>query len=383
MNIKIYDQNNIDDLVWKITKDGNFSKNYLYNLVKYGINKYIDNVDSEMVLLSFDDNILPLVFGNPDQKIKNSYVCSPTSHYIDYGREECEIELKNNPFLKKFTLAVIDVFDYLFKKMNFENVLYINNWLLSTNLYEEFDLGKMKEIKDFLIDKFPRHTLVFKSINDIYNKDLYNKLNSIGFNHVLSRQVYINDQKNGIYKKKRSFQRDRTIKKKSLYYWENSDKITENDYKRIKELYKLLYIDKYSSLNPVFNEKFISETIKNNCFTYKVLKKDNIIYGVFGYFERFGVITAPLFGYDTSISEEDGLYRLVCLEIFEDAIKNNWIIHQSSGVSKFKMYRGAESSIEYNMAYYKHVTFKQKIPWIILEKLTDYVVIPVMKKYKL
>ena len=67
----------------------------------------------------------------------------------------------------------------------------------------------------------------------------------------------------------------------------------------------------------------------------------------------------------------------------EDAIKMGWIVHQSSGVSKFKMHRGAEASLEYNMVYYQHTPLKQRFPWWLLTKLTTVAIIPIMKKYKL
>lgn len=381
--LKIYDSTNIDQMRWENTKDGKFSKKYLTDFIKNGTINYIDNTDVEMNLISFQDGFFPITISKNNSSIKNSYVCSPTSHYIDYGKEEVELELKDKPLFKNFNLKLISLLAKYFKSRDFENVVYVNNWLLSTNLYTEFDLNILKEIKNTLIEKYPDKAIIFRSVNELYNKDIYNELFSLDFKHILSRQVYILDPKKEIYKKKESYQKDLKIKRKSKYHWENSSTITEKDYSRIRYLYDDLYIRKYSPLNPTFNENFIKTTISNDCFTYKVLKKDNEIYATFGYFERGGFITAPLFGYDTEVNSKDGLYRLTALEILEDAIKNDWIVHQSSGVSKFKMFRGAEPSIEYNMVYYKHLPKKQQNPWKMLYKLTDYMIIPVMKKYQL
>lgn len=383
MEIHLYNKNNIDQLDWGQSKDNLFAKNYLYPMVKDGCNKYIDNVDAEMNILVVDDVIFPIVFGNPNQKIKNSYVCSPTSHYIDYGKSEVQLELRNQPFLKNILFFLIDALGKVFKTLDFEKVVYVNNWLLSTNLYTEFDNKVFLVIKDFLMKKFPDYTIIFRSINDMYDINMHQSLKGLGFGEVLSRQVYILDPKKEIYKKKESYQKDLKLKRKSKYYWENVENFEYQDYNRLRFLYDDLYIKKYSELNPTFNENFLKYTNETKCFTYRILKKDDKIYGVFGYFERDGFITAPVFGYDTSMPEKDGLYRLTALRILEDAIEKSWIVHQSSGVSKFKMHRGAESSIEYNMVYYDHVRFKQKIPWFLLEKLTSSVIIPIMKKYQL
>lgn len=383
MNIKLFDSNDIEQMEWENTKDGIFSKTYLEAIIKNSAINYIDNTDTEMQLLSFEDNFFPLAITKDKPTVKNSYVCSPTGHYIDYAKEEINIELKDKKLLKNASLKSIELLENSFKKREFEKVVYVNNWLLSTNLYTDFDLRVLPDIKKFLIENFPDKAIIFRSINDMYNQDIYQQLNSLGFKHIFSRQVYILDPKKGIYKKKESYQKDLKVKRKSKYHWEDADSVTPEQYSRIRYLYDDLYIKKYSPLNPTFNENFIKETIKKECFNYKVLKKDGEIYAVFGYFERGGFITAPLFGYDTAVDPKDGLYRLTALKILEDAIENNWIVHQSSGVSKFKMYRGAEPSIEYNMVYYQHLPKKQQLPWKMLHKLTDYAVIPIMKKYEL
>ncbi len=383
MQIQIFDKNTIDKMQWQDNKDSLFSKSYLTPIIKNDAIKYIDNTDIEMKILSFEDNFFPITINQDKPSVKNSYVCSPTSHYVDYGIEEIKIELKDKKLLMNSSLKAVDILGNFFKKREFEKVVYINNWLLSTNLYVDFDLRLLKNIKDFLVENFPDRAIVFRSINETYNTDIYKELENLDFKHIFSRQVYILDPKKEIYKKKESYQKDLKVKRKSKYYWEASDKITPNDYSRIRYLYDDLYIKKYSDLNPTFNENFVSETIKPECFTYKVLKKEDKIYAVFGYFERGGFITAPLFGYDTSVSSKDGLYRLTALKILEDAIQNNHIVHQSSGVSKFKMYRGAEPSMEYNMVCYKHLPKKQQLPWKIMNKLTDYAIVPIMRKYNL
>ncbi|MFN8674718.1 MAG: hypothetical protein U0457_21880 [Candidatus Sericytochromatia bacterium] len=383
MNITLYDKNNIDELNCPDKNDNIGLQKYLEQFIKNGTLNLIDNVDAEMQILMVNDDLFPIILSNPNQKVKNSYVCSPVSHYIDYGKEEIELELKDKPFLKNLSLGGIRAIENFFKKLDFEKVVYVNNFLLSTNLYVPFDIDYLKEIRDFLVKKFPDRPIIFRSINDMYNKNIYDKLSSLGFHHVFSRQVYILDPKKEVYKKKESYQKDLKIKRKTKYKWFTENDITPKDYKRIRELYDFLYIDKYSPLNPTFNEEFINQTINNPLFTYKVLKKDNEIYAVFGYIQRDGVITAPVFGYDTAMPQKDGLYRLTALQILEDALEKNYIVHMSSGVSKFKMHRGAEPSMEYNMVYVDHITKKQRLPWLALEKMTDNIIVPIMRKYQL
>jgi hypothetical protein len=382
-SVEIYNKDNIDSLKWPENREGEFARNYLYHLVKQGTLKYVDNIDVEIQVIIFANHLLPISVSNMQPTVKNSYVCSPTSHYIDYGKVEADIELNNKRLLKNLSHLFLNTFNYLFNKLSFEKVIYVNNWLLSTNLYNEMDLAYLEPVRDFLVKTFPGYAVIFRSVNDMYNVPLYDKLKELNFHHVFSRQVYILNTANTSYKKKDSYRKDLKVKKRTAYYWEEAAKILPADISRLRWLYDALYIEKYSPLNPMFNENFIAETLNNKCITYKVLKKAGEIYAVIGYIECSGVITAPVFGYDTSLPATEGLYRLAALRILEDAEINNWIVHMSSGVSRFKLHRGAEASIEYNMVYYAHLPRPQRIPWKILEKFTDYLVIPVMKKYRL
>lgn len=383
MNIQLIDKNNLEFAIWPQTKEGIFAKKYLVPILKNGTLKYVDNLDVFLKVLIFNDTVFPIIISNPNQKVKNSYVCSPMSHYIGYGHAEADLELSEQKVLKKITHIFLNFLEPYLKKRDFEKAVFVNNWLLSTNLYPKFDLSNLKEIRDFLIKEFPDYPILFKSINDMFNLNIKRELEKLDFHSIISRQVYILDPKKEIYKKKDSYKKDLKAKRRTEYYWEDADKITKKDYSRIRYLYEDLYIKKYCYLNPTFTEDYFEETLKNNLLTYKVLKKEGVIYAVFGYIECQGVITAPIFGYDTSLPEKDGLYRLTALKILEDAIEKEYIVHQSSGVSKFKMHRGAESSIEYMMVYYSHLSKRQQQPWKFFNKLSDKVVIPIMKKYQL
>ncbi|MEK7434299.1 MAG: hypothetical protein AABZ74_14300 [Cyanobacteriota bacterium] len=383
MNIEIYDKNNIDDLKIVDKYDNLVIKQYSLPLIKNGLLNHLDNIDAEMQLLCVEENVFPIVISNLKPKVKNSYVCSATTHYLDYAKDEINMELADQKMLKTFSGYAIDFFKFFFEKMDFEKTVFVNNLLLSTNLYPDLDLNVLEKTLAFLIKKFPDYPIMFKSVNKEFNTNIMNKLESLDCVRIFSRQVYVLDPKLEEYKQKNNYYNDLRLTKKTKYIWEEIKSPENIDLTRIKDLYRFLYIDKYSQMNPQFNEKFFLETIGNPMFTYKLLKKDNVICGVLGYFNRNNTITAPIVGYDTSIDQKDGLYRLIIFEMMQDSIKNNWILNMSSGVSKYKMMRGAVGTTEYNMVYYKHLKKTQQIPWFIFEKLTKNVIEVVAKKYQL
>jgi hypothetical protein len=80
-----------------------------------------------------------------------------------------------------------------------------------------------------------------------------------------------------------------------------------------------------------------------------------------GFFVRNGAMTQPLFGYDTSLPLEEGLYRLLTLVTLQEGVKRGLLVHASGGVGKFKKVRGGESVTEYNAVFTKHLPRKKAI----------------------
>ena len=70
-----------------------------------------------------------------------------------------------------------------------------------------------------------------------------------------------------------------------------------------------------------------------------------------GFFIRNGAMTQPLFGYDTSLPQEEGLYRLLTLITLQEGVQRNLLVHASGGVGKFKKVRGGKSVTEYNAVF--------------------------------
>ena len=90
-------------------------------------------------------------------------------------------------------------------------------------------------------------------------------------------------------------------------------------------------------------------------------------------------MTQPLFGYDTSLPLEEGLYRLLTLVTLQEGVKRGLLVHASGGVGKFKKVRGGESVTEYNAVYTKHLPRKRQLPWKLIQAVSK-AAIPYFKK---
>ena len=357
----LFSRDDLDRIPWPDTADGDYALRVLVPLMRQGTSKYIANVEVEVRVLVAGQLVLPLVIVEGPSRLSHpSYVVSPTSHYVDYAKREVELELHDRPLLGRLFPLLLECFRPLLRWGQIEKAVYVNNWLLSTNLYPCFPLESLLLLHEMLRTAFPRHALVFRSVNHALNGDLGNNLQDMGYRAIFSRQVYLLDPRTGAHRHKKSFQKDRSLARQSPYSWIASE-ITDSDCLRLKRLYDDLYIDKYSLYNPQFTEEFFREALRSDWLNLWALKTDGRIDGILGFVQRQGVMTTPLIGYDRSLPVERGLYRLISLKLIGEAERRGLILHQSSGASKFKMHRGSEASIEYSYVFDRHLPHRRQV----------------------
>ncbi len=378
-NIFLYDKNNIDSLVIPDNEDAKYAYNYLTPMIKNGVKKYIKNIDSDLKILNIDDILLPVNIN--EKEYQNSYTSSLYAHYVSYAKEELH-ELKS-PVLKFILKFILNILGYFYKLFEIDKVVYVNNWFLSTNLYLKLSKEQYKKISDFLKAKYPNYAIVFRSLNNSLLENEISYLKKLGYKMLGSRQVYIFDF-NKRYKLKG---KDKNKLYKDIKLLKNSEykvaDINNNCIRKALELYNQLYLDKYSEYNPQFSEEYIELCHKNNLLNFKLLSKDNKINAVLGYYKRNNIMTTPIFGYDTTLPKNEGLYRMLSAQLVLESEQNGCTINMSSGASKFKIYRGAIPSIEYSALYYSHLPFYRKSGYRLLLFVINKIAIPLIKSQKL
>lgn len=177
--------------------------------------------------------------------------------------------------------------------------------------------------------------------------------------------------------------RDRKLLAKHGYTEVGPEEITQEDIPRIVELYRLLYIDKYSAYNPQFTEAYIALALERRTLQIYGLRKEGRLDAVLGFYEREGAMTAPLFGYDTSLPQSLGLYRMLSAVLIGLAGSRELLLHESSGVGQFKRNRGAAGATEYSAVYDRGTSLLNRCGWSILELLLRRIGMPLIQRLKL
>ncbi|MDF2935591.1 MAG: family N-acetyltransferase, partial [Paenibacillaceae bacterium] len=292
----------------------------------------------------------------------------------------------NSPLLEKSLSILLDGLGGLMKRSQINRVVHINNWLLSTNLFPDMSGAQAVAVVRAVREQYPSHALVIRSLSPALHGDILGALQAEGCKLVPSRQIYLyraGDPEFGNAKSRWLLKRDTGLLAKTGYTFVSGGDITEADIPRIAELYKLLYLDKYSYDNPQFTEAFLALAKRTGALTIHGLRKDGRLDAVMGYFCRNGMMTTPLFGYDTGLPQSLGLYRMLSACLLRQAREHGVLLHESAGAAEFKRNRGAVADFEYSAVIDSHLPMGRRWCWTLLERLLNGVGVPLMKKLKL
>jgi hypothetical protein len=221
-----------------VSDDFIYVKKYLLSLLnENGISDSISNVtcDFGILILGNNDFCLPVTFSKPlgfnefksiifpcfnayrcnvNSNKNASYVSSPLMQYAGYATNDLyKLKLSYIPYIiVRFILSCLIIF---FCITSLDRVCYVNNFLLSTNLYPDFcqcysvnELESiLRKILQLLTRFHPERIILFRSIDEFGTaKILKNILMKDPFNmsFVLSRKIHYQQvSKSKMWKKSR------------------------------------------------------------------------------------------------------------------------------------------------------------------------------------
>jgi hypothetical protein len=332
---------------------------YLEALLRSGPSRYIDNARAEMTAVRIDDAVLPLVRGNP--QLRNADSCSPCSHYVRYTLEELlkrHAELPAWPFRTLF-----GAYGALLRACSFDRVLYLNNWLFATNPHQGLNAEQLRRLTDFLRARFPGHALVQRCVNPRLHPDYRDALAAAGFRMVKSRRVYLLDPRSERFRGSSNAKLDLQLLERGPYEVIDGESIGDAEIPRLAGLYRSLYIDKHSNLNPGLTEDFFALTLRGSDLQYRALKRAGTIDGLIMFFAGDGVLTGAFIGYDRNLPRKLGLYRQLIAILIAEARDRGLLLNLSAGAAEFKSLRGAFPVIEYDAVYDRHLSPRRRLAW--------------------
>ena len=323
----------------------------------------------------------PLPVSVHDARQGEAWVCSPRTIYTDCAGEESARYMPAP--LRTGTQRALSALGGGFTLAGMDHAVAINNWLLSTNLYPALGDVDPAAVIDEAVARWPRHGLWFRSLNEHHNGDWLDALRATGCLAVASRQVYLYDDVASVADR-RDLKRDLSLLRSTpLHHCRDGD-ITDRDYARISELYRLLYIGKYSRHNPRYGESFLRAWHRAGLLSFEGFRdQDGVLACVIGLFRQGRTATAPIVGYDTAMSQRAGLYRLATACAYRACMEHGWRLNFSAGAAGFKRLRGGMPSIEYSAVYVRHLPRRIRLAMAALSSATCRIGVPLLRRYRL
>lgn len=335
----------------------------------------VSNVSTRLSALDVAGRTMPVTVD--DGAIGGSYVCSPHSAYVLYAR--AELDLLKVGWTSYPSRAALAVLDLVLKAARINRIVHLGNWLLSTNLHGGWRGEGVKAAREALAGAHPDHLLGIRSVDDWSSPGLRDALIADGWIMVPSRQVWVVDDLARDWRTGNQYGNDRRLVARCPLAVSDLESIEAGEAARIADLYAMLYIGKYSALNPIFTPAFIHASASSGMMSYRVARDPGgTIVAVAGMWERGGVMTPPVVGYDTARPKSEGLYRIASWMFMERAMEAGWRLHGSAGAAHFKRLRGARPVIEWNAYHAAHLPAARRKSVEALALLLERFVVPVM-----
>jgi len=348
---------------------------YLEAFAMRGSTALISNLRTKVMALRSDARVFPVTVNGAEYG--DAYVCLPHTAYALYAKDELRI-VDAGPWSPAMAALASGAGAWL-RGAEVNRIVHVNNWMLSTNLHGGWRGGDVPAIRALLTDRFPTHALCVRSLNRWSDSDLCDAFAADGWRLLPARQIYATDDLSRDWAPRRDTRRDLALLKNTAHAPDDMQTLRPGDAQRIADLYALLYLDRYSKLNPAFTANFIEFTHRSGIFVYRGFRDgDGVLVAIVGCFIRGGVLTTPIVGYDTAQPVDHGLYRLCSLALAQMAMERGLKLNGSAGAASFKRNRGARAVIEYSAYFIEHLPFARRSAFIALEQLLNRIALPIM-----
>ncbi|MEO5759593.1 MAG: GNAT family N-acetyltransferase, partial [Mesorhizobium sp.] len=303
--------------------------------------------------------------------------------YIGYAIDETR-NFSSSPWLQWAIRVLISACAPLVKATGLDHQVQVNNWLFSTNPVPLLDRQTIAAMRSCLTARFPDRAIAIRSLNGIADPSTISALKAEGFRMLAARQIYIFADRSSAPPMTRDMKRDRTkLRTTSLKIVGNTD-FSEADYARSEDLYNMLYLRKYTPLNPHYTARYIGEVHRRGILQLAGLRDHaGQLVAVTGLFENGATLTQPIVGYDTSLPVSDGLYRMVMAMAQDHATAHGLFFNMSAGAADFKRRRGAVPDVEYNAVYVGHLPLRRRVAVRAMETMLALIGIPLLRRFEL
>ncbi|MCG7420571.1 GNAT family N-acetyltransferase [Macrococcus epidermidis] len=337
-----------------------FNKAYIQYMMD-GIHRGIENVHARIEVILLNGQLIPYSVKDGDKNA--SWIHSFTGQYIDEMISEVNrMEMPN--IVRSLAHQLLNVGRTVLG-LTGEKTVTVFPSFMSTTMYEDFQFDQLQEITRILVARFPKHAIIYRTLNDKFHQDKMKQLDDVGYEAMISRAIYIFDPDD------KHTKNERKDLKKDMKRFEKSGltftyELREDEFHQLMPLYKQVYLDKYSDFNPHYTEDFFKFLYKEMELTWFILKDNERIVSFMGVSQTDNVLFPAYFGMDQSVK---GLYFMTSGLLYHFAKEYGYKINNSAGAKDYKLARGSRPYLEYHYIYYKHLKLIPFLSYALFTKV--------------
>jgi hypothetical protein len=326
-------------------------------LVEHGVDWCAPNASADASWLAVSGVAWRVAVTRPARR--NCYVVSATGQYLDYAREE--IRRLPSAMQRVASSAAVGVLAPVLRRL--DPIVVLDALPVSTVLHVPRTDVDWAAAVDAARQAYPGVPIIVRSLDSIGSGSTLDALSRIGMQLVPSRLVFHQDPRVDAFWHIRNVRHDLALARHAPL---PVRELTSADTDRIAELYWLLYGHKHSLLNPHFSTAWLAHGIERGVLTGEGIVHDGHLAAAYLSYNVDDLMTNPVFGYDTALPQQLGLYRRLSLLTMQSARRAGLRIHASSGAPLFKSSRGGVAVMEYHAVDLRGVRGAQAAAWSLL-----------------
>lgn len=323
-------------------------------LVDHGSRWCAPNIHADARWLDVDGERWRLSFTQPASR--NSYVVSATGQYLDYAREE--LHRLPAPFVRNASRVLLSVAAPMLRAL--DPVLILDALPLSTVLHPARSESQWARALRATRAAHPGYPILVRSLDNVTGDRTLTQLRSLGLSLMPSRLVFHQDPRTTDFWTARNLRKDTALMERAPLACRA---LAPTDAEQIAALYWMLYGQKHSRLNPQLSAAWMAHGMASHALRGEGIEYNGRLVAVYLSYGVEGVMTNPVFGYDTSLPRALGLYRRLSVMALRAARQQGMLLHASSGAPGFKATRGGIPAIEYLAVDLSGARHLQRLAW--------------------
>lgn len=340
---------------------------YLEPLLARGPGHFIDNARVDLRIASCAGQLLPIVVTSGTRG--NAETCDLRTHYVDYvpmqfrrrGRPSAGwmSRLRNTPAALLMTIGGLD------------RVVYVNNFLFSTNPTLRLDTSQLRALTAALVEAYPEHVILVRSVNPQVDASSHRALQEARYTMTHSRTVYLFEPGSPQVTERTNVRDDRRLLATTSYRTVTDRNRLARAAPRLTHLYRALYLGKHPRHNPAFNERFFAHVLASRVWEFVGFEHEGSIDAFVSYFVDGNFLVGAAIGYDLERPKRLGLYRLAVMFLLEEAERRGLRLNLSAGADEFKRGRGGRACHEFDAIYDRHLPRRARLGLTYLRRASN------------